>query len=99
MLYVMPVKARILEWKQKKIQRTNKLWSVQHKQLNTTRKSRDEVAVGCRHDNWSLWDAHERFNGIPETTIITQNNIHLQRKPRQFACIPWTAKSQLHLSL
>ena len=38
----------------REMRRTNQLWSVQSKQFNTARKSRDEVTVRCCHDNWSL---------------------------------------------
>jgi len=54
------------------------LWCVQFQQLNVARKPRDEPRVGRRHDDWSLSDAHERFNGSPEASVLTQNNIHLQ---------------------
>jgi len=81
----------------KKINRTNMLWSVQCEQLNTTRKSRDEVTVGCCHDNRSFRDAHERLDGVPETTIITQNNVNLQIKPRRLAtCTSTFCTSTLH---
>jgi len=56
------------------------LRSVQFQQLNVTRKPRDEPRVGCRHDDWSLGDVHERVDGVPETTVVTKNNVDLQAK-------------------
>ena len=57
------------------------LWCVQFQQLDAAWKPRDESMVGRRHHYWSLGDVHECLNGVPETSVITQNNIHLQIKP------------------
>ena len=61
------------------------LRSMELQKFNTARKARDEVWVRCCHYNRSLRDAHECLNSSPETTVITQNNIHLPTTANQLA--------------
>jgi len=51
---------------------------MQFQQLNMAWKPRDEPRIGRRHDDRSLGDAHECFNGTPEASVLTQNNVNLQ---------------------